>query len=578
MDRRAALDTRGRRWFHRRMGRTWARIRILLNLVIAAALLRALGVGTHALWLDEGACWSWAVRPTWGGTIFAEANHPPAWWIVTRLWIDAFGDSEAALRAPAVLLGILTVPLAWLLGQRLFDPEHRPARGGFDRTPDGGAGARMALWFAAFVALSTYFTEYSQEARMYAALIAEAIGLSLLYLRWLDRGDRLSLVGYALLAALALHTQYFALWIVAGHATHAVFLWWRARKTEAPFDLRPFAAACLAAGLLFVPWFVYMVRNYEGISTGAAFDPFSRLLYVIWRIGAGPGIVVVDRPRLEAGIGAVLQEEIVLVAVTSVLWFVPLVRGFLRLRAHPGLRAIVLANLALPILLLLLVFPLFPLIHERYLVFLAPWLLFVAVLGALDARGLTRVLLVGSLLALTLLGLVAYHTVSGALVPVGPPQKLGTAKVPSSYEPDPEDVPRFLHHGHPYGKEPWRAAHEFVESRAREGDLVVLHPPYLKLVWDYYDRQRLERVDLPRETVDDAEVERLLAPYIAGRTRVFLILAHEETGDPDHYFKALWAAVARVWVRDGGGRFDAPVRPILFNTSWGVRVAVFNRR
>lgn len=548
-----------------------------MNLLLGGALLRLMGLGVHPLWLDEGATWSWAVRETWGGTILAEANHPPAWWIVTRLWIQAFGDTEASLRAPAAILGVASIYLAWLLARRLLDPAHRPRRGGFDATPDDGTGRRQALWVAGFVAASTYFTEYAQEARMYAALIAEGLGLTLLYLRWLDRADRLSLVAYALLAAVALHTQYFAIWILVGHGAHALWLAWRTRRSDAPVRVAPFVLSNVAAGLLFVPWLVHMLRHYEGISTGAPFEPFGRLFYVLWRMGAGPGVVVVDRPRLELGVPAVLAAEWPMVALTVALWIPPVVLGALRLRRHPGLASLVLACTALPILLLLAVFPFFALIHERYLVFLAPWLLLLAVLGAWEAgRGL-RWLLLGGLVALHGLGLVAYHGVGDGLVARDASQRLGEERVASRHGADPEDPLRVLHGGHPYGKEPWRQAHAFVSGHATPGDLVLLHPPYLHLVWDYYDRRARPRLLLPREPLPPREVEALHGPLLARATRVFLVLAHEETPDQDHYFEALREALSRLWLHEGMTRFQV-AGPILFDRSWGVRVAVFNRR
>ncbi len=552
--------------------------RMLLNLLLGGALLRVFGLWVHPLWLDEGATWSWCVRESWGETIYAEANHPPAWWIVTRLWIGAFGDTEASLRTPAALLGILTIFLAWLLGRRLLDPAHHPRRGGFQSGIDGGEGARLALWLAGFVAVSTYFTEYAQEARMYAALIAEAIGLSLLYLRWLDKNDKLSLVAYALLAAIALHTQYFAIWILAGHGVHALWLWKRTRGTDGPVAIRPFVIANLAAGLLFVPWLVFMVRNYEGISTGDPFNPFSRLFYVIWRIGIGPGIVVVDRPRLEEGIDAVVREEWLFAAVTCLLWLGALLSGLLRLRRMPGVWAFVMATVAVPIVLLLLVFPFFPLIHERYLVFLAPTLWLVAVLGAFRAPGFLRPLLVGGLLVISAVGLVAYHGANDQLVAADVRQPLGErGMVARSYENPPDDPLRVLHHGHPFGKEPWRQARAFVDELSQEGDMVLLHPEYLYLVWDYYDRGRRERILLPREALPPEEIAARWGARLDNASRVFLVLSHEETEDPDHYFKALRTVLAKRWVETGMTRFQA-VRPILFNRSWGVRVAIFNRR
>lgn len=59
------------------------------------------------------------------------------------------GFSEAALRMPAVLFGIATIPLAYAFGRSLFD-------------------ARTGLVLAALVALSTWDIEFSRYARMYA--------------------------------------------------------------------------------------------------------------------------------------------------------------------------------------------------------------------------------------------------------------------------------------------------------------------------------------------------------------------------------------------------------------------------
>ena len=96
--------------------------RPLLYLLFWGAVLRVLNIGAWSLWLDEGAVWSWVTKPTWEGTLFAEANHPPGWWLVTRAWVSVFGDSEASLRAPAAILGALAPYLGWRLGLRLLDP------------------------------------------------------------------------------------------------------------------------------------------------------------------------------------------------------------------------------------------------------------------------------------------------------------------------------------------------------------------------------------------------------------------------------------------------------------------------
>lgn len=556
----------------------------LLNLLAVAALLRGVGLGAHPLWLDEGATWAWATRPTWGGTILAESNHPPVWWIVTRLWVAAFGDSEAALRAPAAILGVVSVYLAWGLGRRLLDGAWRPARGGFYAAEDPGDGARAALWFAGAVALSTYFTEYAQEARMYSALIAEALGLSLVYLRWLDRPGRGPLVAYALLGALALYTHYFALWVILAHGLHALWIARVARAGGARLAVRPFLAAIVAAGLLFVPWFLYVVTHPQRVATGEPYEPFSRLLYVLWRIGAGPGLVVIDRARLDEGPEAVFGEEWPVVGLTALLWFPSLVAGVLTLRSRPGAGRFVLAGLLAPIAFVLLIFPWVQLIHERYLVFLAPWLWLLAVLGALGQRGARRAVLAGSLGLLLALGLVAYHAAPVGLTPLGPERSLAGRPLPGRMGSDPGEWLAVLHHGHVYGKEPWRAAHAFVAQHAQAApgagepaDLVLLHPWYLRTVWGYYDRGRLPLVELPEETLDREAFEARYGAAIAAAGRVFVVLAHEETKDRDHYFRLAQATAFAAWIPQGARRLDS-VPPILFDRSWGVRVGILNRR
>jgi hypothetical protein len=550
--------------------------RALVNVVLASLTVRFVNLRAHSLWLDEGATWSWATRETWGGTVFAEANHPPAWWIVTRLWIGAFGDSEPALRGPAALLGVVTVVLAWLVARRILDPARSPSRGGFPRGDDGGRGGRIAIWFAAFVAGSTFFVEYAQEARMYSALLAETLGLSLLYLRWLDRDDRASLVGYALLAALALHTHYFAVWPIAAHVLHALWLRRRARGGAAPLRVLPFVLCVAAAGVLFLPWFLHFVGHYERIATGRPYEPFGRLLYVLWRVGAGPAVVVVDRARLEEGVDAVLAEEWPLVALTSVLWFPSLALGFGALRRLGGAASFLLFAVVAPVALVLAVFPWFPLVHERYLSFLAPWLWLVAVIGAFEAWGFLRPVLLGGLVALGAMGLFAYHGGDPVLVPEGQGPSLDGKTTPRAMRSDPEDPTRVLHHGHPFGKEPWRDARAFVHEHAQEGDLVVLHPGYLHLVWDYYDRPGLEQVRLPNELLTPEEILARHGKALAGRRRIFLVLAHEETPDPDDYYKALRAALVLQGAA-GSGSSLSWIPPILFDRSWGVRVAVFTR-
>jgi hypothetical protein len=554
--------------------------RAVWNVLLAALTLRWVGLDRHSLWLDEGVTWAWATAPSLADTVFAEPNHPPVWWVVSRAWVGFFGDAEESLRMPAAICGVLAVILGWRLGLRLLSPAHAPRRGGFPRADDGGVGAGQATWFAGFLAGATYFLQVSQEARMYALLLAESLALALLYLRWLDRNDRASLVGYAAVAALALHTHYFAIWPIAVFASHALFLAVRTRGAPDPAQrvrLLPFTLANVAAGLLFVPWLVHVVTHYHGLALGSPDRPFQLLAHLFWRIGAGPALVFVDTPRLHHGVGHVLAEEWPTLLATTLAWLPALLLGAVRLRRMPGTGPLVLFAVALPVLGLLAIYPVLPFLQDdRYVVFLAPWLWFTAVVGATGAGPRLRPVLLFGLCAMVAVGLVAYHFVERELAPKGRGALLDGIPMPREASHHPDDPTAFLHRGHPYGKEPWREVSTFVHRYARDGDLVVLCPGYLHFVWDYYGRKRrggpLPVLRLPDLPPDPAALLAAHGDRLAEHDRVFLIVSHPVDNRPEHAYQSLYGALARLW---GGVE---PVPPIPFWRSWSVYVSVFSRR
>jgi|GEM_PF-1990790 len=558
--------------------------RAVLNLLLAGFTLRYLGLERFGLWLDEGATWTWAAKPTWAETTFAEANHPPLWWLITRAFTSVFGDSEDMLRLPAALCGVATILLVWLLARRLLDPAHAPRRGGFVRTPDGGEGARMALWVTAFVAVSAFLIEVSQEARMYALLILESVGLTLLYLRWLDRADRASLIGYAVLAALALYTQYFAVWPLAALGIHALWLSWRTRRAPAEERVRllPFAGANLVAGLLFAPWLLHLLGRYTGLHM-QSYNALEHLAVMLWHVGVGPGLAVVDADRAGAPFGHFLATEGATILTTAALWLPAPILGAFALRRRPGLASLTACALLVPVGGVLALLPWFTLVHERYLVFLAPWLWLLAVLGAFSRGPRLRAVLLTSLCLVSAIGLVAYHLVTPDMEMVGQGQSVSGFPTPVQVVVRQDDPVRFLNHGIPFGKEPWREAAALVHSYAGPGDLVLLYPGYIQLVWHYYGRRfpggALQTEELAGDFPDEQALLAQLEPLVKDRKRVFLVVSHAPTSSPLEAYRRLTTVIGAIWQRASAGtpwRLET-VPPIPFRRSWGVHVAIFNR-
>lgn len=130
------------------MKRDW----LPVSIIIIGAVLRLIGLGWDALWYDE-AFTAWLTGLPLPAMMNAIAGdvHPPAWYLIEWVVVRIFGASEIALRAPACVLGIASLPLAWAVARRL-DP--RP----------------VALVALVVFALSPWQIYYSQEARMYMLL------------------------------------------------------------------------------------------------------------------------------------------------------------------------------------------------------------------------------------------------------------------------------------------------------------------------------------------------------------------------------------------------------------------------
>jgi|GEM_PF-866654 len=190
-----------------------------------------------------------------------EPQHPPAYYLLARVWMGLFGDGLGPLRALSVLASLLALWAAAWLGRELYAPRGPP-------DPEERAAAERARWaIAGLVAASPFAVLYAQEAREYAWwsvwVLASSAGL-LRGLRVTDadapRGRQLrAWAGYALLSALGLYTAF-------SHATvilaQVVFVAWRerGRLTRASVSA---ASALVVSGLLFLPWALLLAEHLE---------------------------------------------------------------------------------------------------------------------------------------------------------------------------------------------------------------------------------------------------------------------------------------------------------------------------
>ena len=177
-------------------------LRILaLTLLLLAFALRLYRLDFQELRGDEAFGYFFAQRDYTeiiDATIALQEPHPIASYFVLKTWLAAAGDSEFALRFPSAWFGVLTVALLLRLAQRI----------GFPRGP--------ALLAMALLAISPYAIWHAQDARMYSMSLALTTVTVWLGIETLQRQRVAWGLAYVGVAWLALHTHYYAGFVLAG--------------------------------------------------------------------------------------------------------------------------------------------------------------------------------------------------------------------------------------------------------------------------------------------------------------------------------------------------------------------------
>ena len=173
---------------------------ILLLIMLLGAATRLYRLDSQSLWLDEIFSLLNAHTFADGGMKgLASRDHvAPLHSIILWLATSVGGDSPIVMRMPSVIAGILTVPMFYLLGIRLF-------------------GSRtVGLIAATLVAISPYAVWFGQEARMYALLLLCASTYVVVAWPTVERSLRaIEVVALTLVTTIGLYTHHYMILLSA---------------------------------------------------------------------------------------------------------------------------------------------------------------------------------------------------------------------------------------------------------------------------------------------------------------------------------------------------------------------------
>ncbi|MGH7505512.1 MAG: glycosyltransferase family 39 protein, partial [Longimicrobiales bacterium] len=298
-------------------------VAVLATIVVLGLALRIPGLG-ESLWFDE--LFSTRLHLYSAGALFRTAArdlHPPFHSLLMFVWIRLFGDSEVAVRIPALLFGLGSILLTYAVARRF-------------------TSGRAAVLAAFLMALSPVHIWYSQEARLYAAGVFFTLLAVYALHRVIERPDSDRLVwGYAGAVGLLAMTHFYHVSIIGALAAVALLRGGPRMRSLVRIDV----AIILALGA-----YIVVKTEVGGLTTDSghliAFTPAALWrLFFDWFLTGGTLWLA---PAWQTGAGALLRIG------TGIAALVMLGLGARNLAADGGRAKLepVLYLLALPALLL----------------------------------------------------------------------------------------------------------------------------------------------------------------------------------------------------------------------------------
>lgn len=273
---------------------------VLVIFVLLAFGLRLHNADFFSFWTDEGLTplrASYPVSEILSNRVIIQEGitndtHPPFFFLIIHFTRQLLGESDFAYRFPALLAGVLLLPLLAQVGRRL-------------------RGVGLGLAAAGLAAINPLQIWYANEARMYtlAVLLVTAASYTLWRTIQKTNHQKLStkallrpLLIYILLAGFAFYTHYTAALLIAGQELFWLLILWRQGHK------RLLGGMALLGLLIAAPLVPYTVpRFFSGYEANFyQVSPWTMLQDVVRFFALGRSVDFESAPIIVLNIGAFL--------------------------------------------------------------------------------------------------------------------------------------------------------------------------------------------------------------------------------------------------------------------------------
>lgn len=166
-------------------------MQLLIVITAIGAILRFYNLSKNSLWLDEASTYylsSNTFEQIWAVGFSADNNPPLFHWLMHLMLM--LGNNEFILRLLPVLMGILVIPVVYLIGKEFKDEN-------------------TGLIAATLIAFSPFCLNYAQEAYSYSMVLFVSSLMFLFYLKAIKTNTNTNWILFGMFSALAFWTHFY---------------------------------------------------------------------------------------------------------------------------------------------------------------------------------------------------------------------------------------------------------------------------------------------------------------------------------------------------------------------------------
>lgn len=170
-----------------------------------------------------------------------DSQHPPLYYIATRVWAQLWDTSLPAMRVFSSLISLLSFPLLFLLCQEL------------ERSP-------LFTWITiALFSISPFQIFYAQEVREYSLWTVTILWSSLVLVKTVRNPRLAGWSWYGLSLVISLYSSLFALFIMISHGAYIACI----TKMRRSKLLLGYLSSSMAALVAFSPWILVLILQSQ---------------------------------------------------------------------------------------------------------------------------------------------------------------------------------------------------------------------------------------------------------------------------------------------------------------------------